>query len=100
MVSVRKSHQMTMQSFEQWLAGLALTESKADALSALWLEVSNLYQQESVVQLDILNKSMEMVEILSGLNLDADSLVAAFISPLLENDDHLFFVQPHPPVGI
>ncbi|MCP4990141.1 MAG: GTP diphosphokinase [Colwellia sp.] len=86
MVSVRKSHQMTMQSFEQWLEGLALTESKADALSALWLEVSNLYQQESVVQLDILNKSMEMVEILSGLNLDADSLVAAFISPLLEND--------------
>ncbi len=86
MVSVRKSHQMTMQSFEQWLEDLALTESKADALSALWLEVSNLYQQESVVQLDILNKSMEMVEILSGLNLDADSLVAAFISPLLEND--------------
>jgi len=86
MVSVRKSHQMTVQSFEQWLTDLALTESKANSLSALWLDVCNFYQQENVVQLDLLNKSMEMVEILSGLNLDADSLVAAFISPLLEND--------------
>jgi len=86
MVSVRKSHQITVQSFEQWLTDLALTEIKANALSALWLKVSNFYQQENVAQLDLLYKSMEMVEILSGLNLDADSLVAAFISPLLEND--------------
>ena len=86
MVSVRKSHQTTVQSFEQWLTGLALTEVKVNALSALWLQVSNYYQQENSLKLELLNKSMEMVEILSGLNLDADSLVAAFISPLLANN--------------
>ena len=86
MVSVRKSHQISVQSFEQWLTDLALIDVKEDALSALWGEVSSFYQQEAVVQLALLNKSMEMVEILSGLNLDADSLVSAFISPLLAND--------------
>jgi GTP pyrophosphokinase len=96
MVSVRKSHQMTVQSFEQWLTDLALTETKAETLSALWCEVSSLYQQEDVVKLDLLYKSMEMVEILSGLNLDGDSLVAAFVSPLLENDViEMEFVKEH-----
>ncbi|PKI12679.1 GTP diphosphokinase [Colwellia sp. 12G3] len=83
MVSVRKSHQITVQSFEQWLTDLKLTDVKTKALSALWLQVSNCYQQEGAEKLELLNKSMEMVEILSGLNLDADSLVAAFIAPLL-----------------
>lgn len=86
MVSVRKSHKITVQSFEHWLTDLALTDIKANALSSLWLQVENLYQQESVEQLELVNKSMEMVEILSGLNLDSDSLVAAFISPLLAHD--------------
>ena len=86
MVSVRKSHQIAEQSFEQWLTNLVLTDVKANALSALWLHVSNCYQHESAEKFQLLNKSMEMVEILSGLNLDADSLVAAFISPLLDHD--------------
>ena len=96
MVSVRKSHQITMQSFEQWLTGLALTDVKADALSALWLQVSNCYQHEEAEKLELLNKSMEMVEILSNLNLDADSLVAAFIAPLLANNIiDIKFVKEH-----
>ena len=86
MVSVRKSHQIAAQSFEQWLINLALIDVKAKALSALWLQVCNCYQHESAEKFELLNKSMEMVEILSGLNLDADSLVAAFISPLLDHD--------------
>jgi GTP pyrophosphokinase len=96
MVSVRKSHQITMQSFEQWLTGLALTDVKADALSALWLQISNCYQHEEAEKLELLNKSMEMVEILSNLNLDADSLVAAFIAPLLANNIiDIKFVKEH-----
>ena len=83
MVSVRKSHQITAQNFEQWLANLKVADTKSDALSALWLKVSSLYPPQDVDSSPLLNKSMEMVEILSGLNLDADSLVAAFISPLL-----------------
>ncbi|MEI6893031.1 MAG: GTP diphosphokinase [Colwellia sp.] len=86
MVSVRKSHQITVQSFEQWLTGLSLIEVKEKALSAAWLQVENSYQHESAEKFDLIHKSMEMVEILSGLNLDADSLVAAFISPLLAHD--------------
>jgi GTP pyrophosphokinase len=96
MVSVRKSHQITVQSFEQWLTGLALTDVKANALSALWLQVCNYYQHDDAEKLELLNKSMEMVEILSGLNLDADSLVAAFISPLLANNIiDIEFVKEH-----
>ena len=96
MVSVRKSHQITMQSFEQWLTGLALTDVKADALSALWLQISNCYQHKEAEKLELLNKSMEMVEILSNLNLDADSLVAAFIAPLLANNIiDIKFVKEH-----
>ncbi len=86
MVSVRKSHQVSVQSFEQWLTELALTKVKANALSSLWQQISSFYQQENAQQLELLNKSMEMVEILSGLNLDSDSLVAAFISPLLAHN--------------
>ena len=96
MVSVRKSHQITVQSFEHWLTDLALTDVKNNALSALWLQVSNYYQPESAEKQQLLYKSMEMVEILSGLNLDADSLVAAFISPLLANDIiEIEFVKEH-----
>ena len=96
MVSVRKSHKITVQSFEHWLSDLALTSVKTNALTALWLQVSNCYQHESAEQHELLNKSMEMVEILSGLNLDADSLVAAFISPLLANDIiNIEFVKEH-----
>lgn len=96
MVSVRKSHQITVQSFEQWLTGLVLTDVKANALSALWLQVCSCYQHEDAEKLALLNKSMEMVEILSSLNLDADSLVAAFIAPLLANNIiDIEFVKEH-----
>ncbi|TYK65068.1 GTP diphosphokinase [Colwellia echini] len=99
MVSVRKSHKITEQSFEQWLSNLALSENKADALSAAWLKVSDCYQKEINAKDKsalLLKKSMEMVEILSGLNLDADSLVSAFIAPLIDNEIiTISFVKEH-----
>lgn len=79
MVSVRKSHQVVSVNFNHWLTEQSLTEEKQIALEGLWDKVEKLYHKQEVY----LIKSMEMVEILSSLNLDADSLVAAFLTPLL-----------------
>ncbi|NQY64772.1 MAG: GTP diphosphokinase [Alteromonadaceae bacterium] len=80
MVSVRKSHQMSETNFEQWLAALELSPAKYSALEALWNKVSSFFAD----QLECQSKSLEMVEILASLNLDKDSLCAAFLIPLQE----------------
>ena len=80
MVSVRKSHQMSQASFEQWLVALELDDDKKAALEKLYLKVSDLFDDTTPCRI----KSLEMVEILSALNLDTDSLCAAFICPLYE----------------
>ncbi|QOL25568.1 GTP diphosphokinase [Thalassotalea sp. LPB0316] len=80
MVSVRKSHLISEHSFEQWLSQLELTQAKRDALDALWQKIHHHYNDED----ESLTKSLEMVEILAELNLDKDSLCAAFIYPLIE----------------
>ena len=80
MVSVRKSHQVVSVNFQHWLAEQALPLSKQQALELAWCDVGEYYQQQE----ESLLKAMEMVEILSNLNLDKDSLVAAFLIPLLE----------------
>lgn len=80
MVSVRKSHQISEASFEQWLETLELEQDKKAALDKLYHQVNHLFDDTTPCQ----TKSLEMVEILSALNLDTDSLCAAFICPLLE----------------
>lgn len=80
MVSVRKSHQVVSVNFQHWLAEQALSMSKKKALEFAWHTVGKYYQQQE----ELLLKAMEMVEILSSLNLDKNSLVAAFLTPLLE----------------
>ncbi|AZQ83353.1 GTP diphosphokinase [Colwellia sp. Arc7-635] len=80
MVSVRKSHQMSEASFEQWLDTLELDHGKKIALEKLYQQVNHLFDDATPCQ----TKSLEMVEILSSLNLDTDSLCAAFICPLYE----------------
>ncbi|GHE86229.1 GTP diphosphokinase [Thalassotalea profundi] len=80
MVSVRKSHQMTETSFEQWLNALELNNVKRQAIENLWIQVKNTFDGNVECE----NKSFEMVEILAGLNLDSDSLCAAFLSSLYE----------------
>jgi GTP pyrophosphokinase len=81
MVSVRKSHQMSETNFEQWLSSLELNEQKHQALENLWRKVSVFYVEQQACQ----TKSLEMVEILASLNLDCDSLCAAFLLPLYES---------------
>ncbi|XQW84296.1 GTP diphosphokinase [Thalassotalea piscium] len=80
MVSVRKSHQMSETSFEHWLTALELNEAKNQVLERLWSQVKNAFDGN----IECENKSFEMVEILAGLNLDSDSLCAAFLSSLFE----------------
>ena len=80
MVSVRKSHQMSKTSFEQWLSSLELSEAKHQALESLWSQVAQYFDAQE----ECYSKSLEMVEILSALNLDKDSLCAAFLCPLFE----------------
>ena len=82
MVSVRKSHQMSVTSFEQWLNALELSDEKSQALEALWIKVRHLFENKGECEA----KSLDMVEILAPLNLDNDSLCAAFLTPLLEED--------------
>jgi len=80
MVSVRLSHQTSMPTFALWLTSLELNPAKNKALENLWIKVEPLFAQQK----ECLIKSREMVEILSALNLDKDSLCAAFLCPLYE----------------
>ena len=82
MVSVRKSHQVVSVDFNHWLAEQAFVEAKQQALENLWPIVAPFFQQQETSLL----KAMEMVEILASLDLDADSLSAAFITPLVEKN--------------
>ncbi|OUS23509.1 GTP diphosphokinase [Thalassotalea sp. 42_200_T64] len=80
MVSVRITHQMSAENFEMWLAELDLTEHKQQVIEALWVKLQALFRDNLSCQY----KALEMVEILTGLNMDKDSLSAAFIVPLIE----------------
>lgn len=80
MVSVRKSHQMTVENFESWLSELNLTQLKSNALEALWATLQPHFNRHLTAQ----QKALEMVEILAGLNMDKDSLCAAMLVPLIE----------------
>lgn len=82
MVSVRKSHQMTQTSFEQWLLSLEISKEKCQILENIWSENKVHHEIDEQCQ----TKSLEMVEILASLNLDKDSLAAAFLIPLIEYD--------------
>ena len=80
MVSVRKSHQMSQTSFEQWLTSIEVNQAKGEVIEKLWQQVKHHFEAHVECQV----KSLEMVEILASLNLDKDSLCAAFLTPLIE----------------
>jgi len=92
MVSVRKSHQMSQTSFEQWLATLEINDDKQQAIESIWLALKEQHDIDGECQ----TKSLEMVEILASLNLDKESLAAAFLIPLIEYQHiSLNYVQEH-----
>ncbi len=83
MVRVRQSHSNEHNSSEtlEWLCSLGLTEKKISSLmqAAEWLKQQQLSDTELAVR-----TGWEMVEILAELRMDADSLLAALLFPLLE----------------
>ena len=83
MVRVRQSHSNEHNSSEtlEWLCSLGLTEKKISSLMhcANWLKQQQLTDTELAVR-----TGWEMVEILAELRMDADSLQAALLFPLLE----------------
>jgi GTP pyrophosphokinase len=81
MVSVRKSHQMSVTTFEQWLTSLELPDAKRQVLETLWVKIRSHLENEPACEA----KALEMVEILAPLNLDKDSLCTAFLTPLIDN---------------
>jgi len=92
MVSVRRSHQTSTLTFAQWLTTLELTDAKNEALTSLWEQVHERFTDQE----ECLTKSREMVEILSSLNLDKDSLCAAFLCPLHEYQCiELSYIEEH-----
>lgn len=80
MVSVRKSHQMSVASFDTWLAELNLSAHKKQGVEALWNELKDTFS----LHLQCQQKSLEMIEILASLNMDRESLCAALLVPLIE----------------
>jgi len=97
MVSVRKSHQMSQTSFEQWLGSIEINQAKHEAIEKLWQKIKHHFETNAECQ----TKSLEMVEILAGLNLDKDSLCAAFLTPLIQYKClELSYIEEHFPKAI
>lgn len=73
---------MSATNFEQWLQTLDIGQAKSEAIQQLYLQLQDKFERID----DGLTKSLEMVEILAELNLDKDSLCAAFLTPLIDSD--------------
>ncbi|MEW6998346.1 GTP diphosphokinase [Colwelliaceae bacterium BS250] len=80
MVSVRKSHQMSVENFDTWLAELNLSAHKKQSIETLWNALKDTFSDHLQCQ----QKSLEMVEILASLNMDGEALCAALLVPLIE----------------
>ncbi|MCK3654357.1 (p)ppGpp synthetase [Pasteurellaceae bacterium Macca] len=83
MVAIRCSHLLDPNDFElaSWCAGLQMPPITFEALQRAWH-----YTQEKIDpdQSHLMGYGIEMVEILHGLSMDDDSLVAALLFPLVK----------------
>ena len=85
MVSIRQSHlQSDLKSLQAWLDMLALPKEKQEALEKAYEYCLTYCQQKEIDDefLDTLPTSKEIVEILAELNMDAETLSTAFLTPL------------------
>jgi len=85
MVSVRDTHfyQTAQKNPKKWVTTLGLDSSDQKNLLGNYEMIIGLCAQPA--QLPLLERGTEMVEILVTLNMDMDTLNAALIFPLLEN---------------
>ena len=85
MVAIRHSHELNPATFELagWSASLNMSPITFDKLQNAWR-----YSQEKLdpTQYELMWDGIEMAEILYGLNMDDDSLVAAMLFPLVKGN--------------
>ncbi len=85
MVAIRHSHELNPATFELagWSDSLHMSPVTFDKLQNAWR-----YSQEKLdpTQYELMWDGIEMVEILYGLNMDDDSLVAAMLFPLVKGN--------------
>ncbi|MBF0784928.1 GTP diphosphokinase [Muribacter muris] len=83
MVAIRRSHLLDPTNFElaSWSAALKMSPITFEELQSAWQ-----YAQEKLDtdQFHLMWYGIEMVEILHGLNMDDDSLIAALLFPLVK----------------
>lgn len=86
MVAVRETHLTNLRHFvfEDWLNSLTLADRTRGLLMQAWQYLHPKITDNDHAQ-DILSNSVEMVSILSELNMDDNSLLAALFFPFLEN---------------
>ena len=85
MVAIRHSHELNPATFELagWSESLHMSPVTFDKLQNVWR-----YSQEKLdpTQYELMWDGIEMAEILYGLNMDDDSLVAAMLFPLVKGN--------------
>ncbi len=89
MVLVRKEHKQEDFSVEDWLSRLALpNHTQQQAFAEIYHKVEQQCAINSApVQYEpLLKQCREMVDILLGLNMDLDTLIAALIFPLMQSE--------------
>lgn len=87
MVAVRETHLTNLRHFvfEDWLNSLTLADRTRGLLMQAWQYLHPKIADNAHAQ-DILSNSVEMVSILSELNMDDNSLLAALFFPFIENE--------------
>lgn len=86
MVAVRSAHLHTIAEFdlEKWIAGLGISNSQSgQKLATAWQYCEKKVQDRSDSSL-LLWRGLEMVEILSTLSMDNDTMCAAMLFPIVE----------------
>jgi Guanosine polyphosphate pyrophosphohydrolases/synthetases len=86
MVAVRSAHLNTAGEFalDEWIAGLGLPNPQScERLAATWRYCEQQTQNHPDASL-LLWRGLEMVEILSTLSMDNDSMRAALLFPLVD----------------
>ncbi|AKO45462.1 GTP diphosphokinase [[Haemophilus] ducreyi] len=85
MVAIRRSHELDPSTFElaSWSASLQMSPITFEELQIAWRYIHEKLDTDSY---HLMWDGVEMVELLHGLNMDDDSLVAALLFPLVKNN--------------
>lgn len=96
MVAIRASHLLTPEQFviEDWSESLAVAPAVRQKLIETWhYNCGKLQDLDAKERQYLLYSASEMVEVLSGLNMDQESLISAMLFPLVRrriiNYDHV-----------